>query len=337
MDTADCLINTSLRQILGPMADARRGFASGSLVRLRRGFYVPVATWREARPDERFSLALEAHAWANPSAVFCGETALFLRGVPTVKAPATIDVATTSNGRLGLQPSSFAVRGSSETAILVRRLPPPRIRRRLFARIEAEDAGAFSAVPLAEALADVLSTGKFARALTVADAVLRQGGDVALLDRPDIASAMAALKHQTQRSRAETVASLARSGAESPGESVSRALMLLFGFPEPELQREHHDSRGFIGRTDFAWDGKPSPVGEFDGWGKYFDQELTDGEDPREIIRREKRRENRLLALGHPVLRWDWADLERPVRLRAKLIEAGLRPTERRVVAEKIA
>ncbi len=118
---------------------------------------------------------------------------------------------------------------------------------------------------------------------------------------------------------------LARRGAESPGESVSRALMHLFGFPEPVLQREHHDAQGLIGRTDFAWDVAPEPVGEFDGWGKYFRRELTGGEDPRDVIRREKRRENRLLALGHPVLRWDWADLERPESFRNRLLEGGLR------------
>ena len=101
-----------------------------------------------------------------------------------------------------------------------------------------------------------------------------------------------------------------------------------------------------MGRTDFFWAPgqlearRPGfgegPVGEFDGWGKYFRSDVAGG-DPQDIVRKEKRRENRLLALGHPVVRWDWADLERPTRLRATLVEAGLRPTSRRLVAEKIA
>ncbi len=113
--------------------------------------------------------------------------------------------------------------------------------------------------------------------------------------------------------------------------------MLMFGFPEPELQKRHFDGLGFIGRTDFSWAEEPRPIGEFDGWGKYLRTELMGGEDLNAIIRREKRRENRLLALGHPVVRWDWADLERPSQLRSKLIEAGLRPTRRRLVAAKNA
>ncbi|MEA5455905.1 hypothetical protein SPF06_14315 [Sinomonas sp. JGH33] len=337
MDATGHVVNTSLRQLEGPGSDARRAFASGRLIRLRRGFYVPTGVWLKARPDARFRMALEAHAWSNPSAVFCGETALFLRGIPTVKAPMTIDVATGSNGRLGLQPSTFAVRGGSEAASQARHITPPPVRRRLRRALAAEDVDGYLAVPLAEALTEVLASGKFARALTVADGVLRHDPDMPLLERPDLRDALARLPHRTQRARAERVASLARAGAESPGESVSRAIMHLYGFPEPVLQREHSDALGFVGRTDFAWDEAPEPVGEFDGWGKYFQSELTAGQDPQDIFRKEKRRENRLLALGHPVLRWDWADLEQPLRLRAKLLEGGLRPTRGRVAVEKIS
>ena len=167
--------------------------------------------------------------------------------------------------------------------------------------------------------------------------MLRRSGTGSLLDVTGVPEGIEALAHATRRKRAEGIALLARKGAESPGESVSRALMLAFRFPEPALQREHRDSQGFVGRTDFAWDIAPDPVGEFDGWGKYFREELTGGQDPRDVIRREKRRENRLLALGHPVLRWDWSELERPELFRARLIEVGLRPTGSSLIAEKFA
>jgi hypothetical protein len=109
--------------------------------------------------------------------------------------------------------------------------------------------------------------------------------------------------------------------------------MLRFGFPEPALQCEYTDAQGLIGRTDFAWrsgpGATPTPsgkerVGEFDGWGKYFDSELTGGANPVAVLKREKRRENRLLALGHPVLRWTWAELEQPAKFRSMLVGAGL-------------
>ncbi|MDQ4488766.1 hypothetical protein RBS60_00990 [Sinomonas sp. ASV486] len=348
MDPLGHLIDTSRRDLHGPSADPRSQFAAGAIARLRRGFYVPTDVWCGLEADGRFRLTLAAHALANPGVVFCGETALFLHRVPTVKAPLTVDVATVTTSRLGVRPSTFDVRGESASAMQARERGSHQIRRHHHAAIESIPVGEFEAVPLADALAEVLATAKFARALTVADGVLRRQPDVPLLDRAAVADAIAALPHRSHRSRAERIARLARSGAESPGESVGRALMLLFGFPEPMLQAEHFDQLGFVGRTDYYWGdvegnravtapGKLEPVGEFDGWGKYFRTELTHGEDPREIIRREKKRENRLLGLNHPVLRLDWSDLKRPAQFRAKLIQMGLRPASSAAVADKRA
>jgi hypothetical protein len=202
--------------------------------------------------------------------------------------------------------------------------------------------GEYRTVPVADALAETLVHAKFARALTVADGVLRLHPDVPLLDRAPIMEAVASLRFATHRQRAEQIALLARAGSESPGESVSRALMLLFGFPEPVLQREYYDASGFVARTDYTWAAGPGTaqtptgrdrVGEFDGWGKYVGGRLAEGQDPLAVIRREKRRENRLLALGHPVTRWTWPDLERPSHFRALLIESGLRPSRSAVLA----
>lgn len=348
MEPLGHLIDTSRRDLHGPSADPRRQFAVGSIARLRRGFYVPTGVWSNLAADDRFRLALAAHALANPGTVFCGETALFLHGVPTVKAPLTVDVATVTTSRLGVRPSTFDVRGESAPAMQAREFGSHSIRRHHHDSIEPVPVGEFETVPLAAALAEVLATAKFARALTVADGVLRREPNIPLLDRAAVLDAIAALPYRSHRNRAERIARLARSGAESPGESVGRALMLLFGFPEPKLQTEHFDQLGFVGRTDYYWGdvegnravsvlGKLEPVGEFDGWGKYFRTELTLGEDPRDIIRREKKRENRLLGLSHPVLRLDWSDLERPAQFRAKLIQVGLRPASSAAVADKHA
>ncbi|WP_413248387.1 hypothetical protein [Sinomonas flava] len=348
MDPLGHLIDTSRRELQGRDSDPRRLFASGSISRLRRGFYVPTDLWVSLEVHDRFLLALAAHAQANPGTVFCGETALLLHGIPTVKAPSAVDVATTTTSRLGTRPCTFEVRGDGSLAARARKLGAHPIRRHHHADIEPVTVGEFETVPLALALVEVLAGGKFARALTVADGVLRLQPEVPLLDRPDLVEAINNLPHRSHRLKAELVAGLARKGAESPGESVGRALMHLFGFPEPELQVAHHDALGFVGRTDYYWGASEAgravhslvrlePVGEFDGWGKYFREETTRGEDPREIIRREKRRENRLLALGHPMLRLDWLDLERPAQFRAKLVAVGLRPTASSALADKRA
>ncbi|MDQ4503799.1 hypothetical protein [Sinomonas sp. ASV322] len=319
------LIDTSSRFADGPLAP-RSAIASGRFVRIRRGFYVPTSAWVDAPPHERFRTAVAAYSRANPQAVFCGETALFLHGIPVVKVPPAIDVAIASTTKLGIRPNTFCVRGESDHAQRARFMPPPPVRRHRHAQSELVTIDEFHTVPPAAALVEVLASARFARGLTVADGMLRRSGLDSLLDVRGVREEIEALAFETRRKRAHDIAALARTGAESPGESVSRALMHLFGFPEPTLQKEFRDSRGFIGRTDFAWDVGPGPVGEFDGWGKYFREELTGGIDPREVIRREKRRENRLLALGHPVLRWDWSELEPPELFRARLLDAGLRP-----------
>jgi hypothetical protein len=324
MDPFAHLLDSHWRRLDGAASDPRSEFALGRLVRLRRGSYVPTAVWLDAAPHERFAMAVAAYARTHPGALFCGETALFLHGLPVVKTPLFIDVAIPSTTKLGVRPNTFAVRGKSEEARRAGQTVPPPVRRHQHVSTEAVTVGPYRTVPLIAALTEILATGRFARALTVADGLLHRWGADELLEAPDVAASIARIPQRNRRERAELIATLARRGAESPGESVSRALMHLFGFPEPILQKAHWDSEGLIGRTDFAWDVGAEPVGEFDGWGKYFRQELTGGEDPRDIIRREKRRENRLLALGHAVLRWDWADLERPASFRAKLTEGGL-------------
>jgi hypothetical protein len=67
-------------------------------------------------------------------------------------------------------------------------------------------------------------------------------------------------------------------------------------------------------------------VGEFDGKGKYVQAALRDGMTADEAVYREKLREDRIRALGHGFVRWRWADLTDPSRLRCKLLAAGLRP-----------
>ncbi|MFI6680230.1 type IV toxin-antitoxin system AbiEi family antitoxin domain-containing protein [Kribbella sp. NPDC050470] len=95
--------------------------------------------------------------------------------------------------------------------------------------------------------------------------------------------------------------------SESVGESRLRVLLHEYGLPTPVLQAELHDADGFVGRVDFHFPAYDTVV-EFDGMLKY-------GGGSPEVLVREKRREDRLRALGLTVVRADWADLERPAHL----------------------
>jgi hypothetical protein len=99
---------------------------------------------------------------------------------------------------------------------------------------------------------------------------------------------------------------------ESVGESRLRVLMYEHGLPRPRLQTEFYDRLGLIGRVDFDFDEYESVV-EFDGALKY-------GGGSPEVLIREKRREDRLRALGRTVIRTDWSRLRPPAELAAGIL-----------------
>lgn len=105
-----------------------------------------------------------------------------------------------------------------------------------------------------------------------------------------------------------------RSQAESPLESISRVRLMDRGIPEPVLQHEIHDARGFVGRVDMWWP-QWGVIGEADGLGKY---------DELSVLRAEKVREDRLRALGLSVVRWTWDEIwDSPADVVARILAAS--------------
>jgi hypothetical protein len=102
---------------------------------------------------------------------------------------------------------------------------------------------------------------------------------------------------------------LARSGAESVGETRLRFLCWEFHLPEPVLQFPVFDAGGtLIGKSDLAWPGR-RVLGEFDGKVKY-EKFLRPGESASDAVVREKKREDRMReSSGCSVMRFAWADL----------------------------
>lgn len=100
--------------------------------------------------------------------------------------------------------------------------------------------------------------------------------------------------------------------AESPGETRARFLFWRQGLPAPSLQFEVYDESGIlVAVTDFVWH-KQKTFGEFDGKLKYG-RSLREGEDPGEVVFREKQREDLVRRLtGYQCGRLVWVDLTRP-------------------------
>lgn len=97
---------------------------------------------------------------------------------------------------------------------------------------------------------------------------------------------------------------LVRTGAQSPLESLSRIRLVAGGLPEPALQVAFHDAAGLVGVADMVWE-EWKVIGECDGLLKY---------SSREDLVREKKREDRLRALGYVVVRWTWDEIMRDPR-----------------------
>jgi hypothetical protein len=309
-----------------------REFKAGRLVRIRRGFYVRTSDWIDARPSDRYAWSTAAVARSVKGAVLCGETAALAAGLPTLRTPPCVELATTLPGRSGARRSPLLVLGADGAANRVRELRSYPLRYRLRPAVEPVVHGEFRSTSPVQTTLDVMAGGTLSEALVVADGLARRlhgdgviSADENLLAVREIVDGISAHAHAAAQRRAERVAALASPLSESVGESYSRAAFEFLGFDQPVLQHVFRDEDGFIGRADCWWP-KQRLVGEFDGRAKYVDAEVRGQISPEEALYREKLREDRIRGLGFGFVRWSWSDVDNPDRLRRKLLAGGLQP-----------
>lgn len=159
---------------------------------------------------------------------------------------------------------------------------------------------------------DLGRTQHAAFSLAVWDQVLACGGTIQDLRQ---------WRDQKSRRNTQTLEWLethADGAAESPGESLLRALVICLGFPAPELQVAFA-VEGLEYRADLYWR-EIRTIGEFDGYAKYS----ADGADPRLSLKNEKRREDSLRRAGFRVVRWEYRDLFDLRGLERRLTQSGL-------------
>jgi hypothetical protein len=301
-----------------------RRFERGELVRLQPGYYVERARWEQTSASERF-LACATAKHHHGGAVFCGESALLLLGLPTFGPPSELTLAVRSPSRVGSGPSTLTA-ASGTLASAGYRYPLPVVRRHLHSSSASVQAGDFDVLEPLACLLEVLERAPLVRSLVLTDALARArvtGHGIPGLAQDEILASARALPSGVRRERALLAIASARAGAESPGESVSRAIFLDAGLQAPELQSEHWDERGLVGYSDFCWPGV-WVIGEFDGRVKYNGSLGAPGTSTEQAIWAEKQRENRLTRLGFRVIRWTWADLFEPQRLIRTLRAAGV-------------
>ena len=113
---------------------------------------------------------------------------------------------------------------------------------------------------------------------------------------------------------------MADGASESAGESRTRLLLTDLGWTVRSQVRVL-DGEEVVARVDLLVGERV--VVEFDGLVKY------EGADGRAALAAEKRREDRLRALGYEVVRLTWADLDHPARVDAMLRRAAARAAAR--------
>lgn len=183
----------------------------------------------------------------------------------------------------------------------------------------------FFVTSLRRTLVDLARLASREDAVSAADfALARQLHDPGSgIDRGDLIELLASFRGARGVKQARFVVAFADGGSGSPGESLSRLRMHECGIPAPRLQVEQRDRRGLAGITDFAWPDY-GIVGEFDGAIKYTRAQYLKGRTVEQVVLEEKRREDRIRAIGRRMARWGMQELGKKHALCALLAEAGL-------------
>ncbi|AZC14296.1 hypothetical protein [Microbacterium sp. ABRD28] len=282
-------------------AMGRRPSSDPSLIRVRHGIYAERSEWRALPPWHRYLARVHAAAVKLGGVVFSHESAAALLGLPVFGEPQFIHL---------LDPVGHA-----------RRFGDVIVHAGCGHRGITASAGV-AATSLADTAVDLARTLPPAYGLAVADAALRR---LESEGRAVDFDAVADRQHTTRgKRRLAWVAENATPVAESPGESVSRAVIGWLGYEPPELQVTFA-FEGSVDRCDFFWR-RWNVAGESDGYGKY----PTDPALARAALLREKKREERLRRSLSDMARWDWDDAHLVEPLDQKLHAAGLRPVTRR-------
>lgn len=270
--------------------------------RLRKGIYVDRREFDKLQPWTRYEVRVHGLLRVSPDAVLCLESAAVAHGIPLFGETKDIHVFApdrTTSTRNG----DVCIHTSADPRLIV-------------------DVGGIQATSLADTVSDLARVLPPAKALAQADAAISpvQGGMLCIEELREQGAGQHNRRGTLMR---EWVWEHADPRSESPGESVSRAVIAWSGFETPVLQQKFF-YEGHKDRSDFFFPGNGA-VGESDGWGKY---DLSDPEAARKHLQDEKLREDRLRRNGHPMARWTATEMWRIDPLCRALTQAGVRQVE---------
>jgi hypothetical protein len=287
----------------------RRAVKRGDAVRIHRGAYLPMSVWRTLDSHEQYRHQVIAATGASRThPVLSHRSAAVVWGVPLIgRIPRLVDV-------LASEAAGSRTEGSFRRHAT----------KHIDSEIEVVDGVVITS--LRRTIIDLALTLPFPEAVAALDWVIRPGTPQTpkphvTLD--DLFEAVGVLEVTRGLRRVSRAIEFGDCISGSPGESVSRAVIHQLGFPVPVLQKRFDDRLGLIGFTDFWWP-EFRLIGEFNGLAKYIREQYRKGLSINDVVMAERKREDRLRALGPSVARWRWENVMAPRSLFALLREAGL-------------
>ncbi len=179
---------------------------------------------------------------------------------------------------------------------------------------------------------DIALGGGYLAGLLAFDSGIRR----ALFTADDLGRALDDLANHRGIRGARSAAELAGPYSGSPAESIAKGVLVELGYPLPTQQKHFPRPGGGDYYVDFWWE-EHGIIGEFDGHEKYRSEALRRGLTIEEVILREKERSDDLLARSdvRGIVRWNYATLRHPTRLRALLDSSGLPRLARHPAADR--
>lgn len=279
-----------------------------TVVSSQPGLFAERATWERLDGAERHRRIVRTVAESHPDWTFCSFTAACLWGLEV------------SWRHLSAVHVCGKTKPASREAVF--------LQRHLIVPQEAVEIGGVRVTPLVQTIIDCLLETGFADGMTIADSALGKMG----VTREVLIDEMESRRSGSRRQFAETAARIleyADARAESGGESVARAKMIVAGFAPDHLQFELKDpyepTKSM--RSDFAWErmAQTLALGELDGMAKYTDEAMLAGRTTAEKLIEERQRESHISVYGHPLVRFTMRDVRTPGVLENMLQVAGVR------------
>ncbi|MFE4229509.1 hypothetical protein ACFRJ8_16675 [Arthrobacter sp. NPDC056886] len=270
---------------------------SGVIVRLRYGCYIRASLWRAQSPIVRGRQLIYAHAHGTCTT----STGTFLYSHISAARLRRLHLWDVDDAIHILQ----KVRPSNE-----RHGRDVRCHTRPFADHDVAVVDGLRTTSLERTTADCAMLLPYRQALILTDHALRLGADLTVLQ-----SMADDLDGRRGIRTFRRVLASADPRSESPGETLTRDLILRCRIKPPEPQLEVW-SRAGRHRLDFAWKEEKVAL-EFDGKIKYFDYSPT-----ADVVFEERRREKALTEEGWRFVRVEWKDLFLEQEFKSRLLRA---------------